>query len=162
MDINQLTSTLYNNKPMPAYSQQISIQGGNTINEQFEIISLVILEGLENKLVRNPTFDTCDDENKFVNQMSILLKLYLASIGVRINIEKLSKKQLQNTKLTHTPNFWADKTYPFELACLYYYTKNGKRYALQYNPHSKLTNFSDGFLVVKIRSHVLKITMKQY
>jgi len=162
MDINQLTATLYNNKPMPACTQRISIQEGNTVNEQYEIISLVILEGLENKLVRNPAFDTCGDENKFVNQMSVLLKLYLASIGVRINIEKLSKKQLETTQMTHTPNFWANKTYPFELACLYYYTKNGKRYALQYNPRSKLGDFSNGFLVVKIRSHVLKITMKQY
>ena len=162
MDINQLTTTLYSEKPSPACTQRISIQEGNSVNEQFEIISLVIFEGLENKLVRNPAFDTCGDENKFVNQISILLKLYLASIGVRINIEKITKKQIEQTTLVHSPNFWANKTYPFELTCLYYYTKNGKRYALQYNPRSKLYHFSDGFLVVKIRSHVLKITMKQY
>ncbi len=162
MDINQLTYTLYSNKPQPACTQRINLLEGNTVNEQFEIISLIILEGVENKLIRNKTFDTCKDENKFVTQISILLKLYLASIGVRIDIEKLSKKQISNTQMIRSPNFWADKTYPFELACLYYYTKKGKRFALQYNPQSKLNSFADGFLIVKVRSHVLKITMKQY
>lgn len=161
MDINQLVENLYMNKPKPAYTNQIHIQEGNSINEQFEIISLIVFEGIERKLVKNPAFDTCKDEKHFVKQISVLLKLYLASIGVKIDIENMTKKQLQKTQLVKSPNFWANKTYPFELACLYYYNKKGKRYALHYNPKSKLNSFSDGFLIVKYRSHILKITLKQ-
>jgi len=162
MDITQLVETLYNNKPMPACTQRISIQEGNSVNQQFKIISLIVLEGLEKKIVMNPTFDTCGDEKKFLKQMSILLKLYLASVGVKIDIEILTKKDISKTKLVYSPNFWANKTYKFGLACLYRYVKKGYEHALYYNPKSKLNHFSDGFLVAQIRNHVLKITLKEY
>ena len=162
MDINSLVDTLYNNKPMPACTQRISIQEGNSVNEQFEIISLIIFEGLERKLLLNPSFDICKDEKKFVKQITILLKLYLASIGVKIDIDILTKKDISRTTLVRTPNFWVNKTYKFDLACLYRYIKNGKEHALYYNPKSKLNHFNEGFLVAKIRSHVLKITLKEY
>ena len=162
MDINALVDSLYNNKPKPACTQQISIQEGNSVNHQYEIISLIVLEGIERKIVYNPKFDTCGDEKKFIKQMSILLRLYLASIGVKIDVEILTKKDIARTKMVRSPNFWADKTYPFNLACLYYYIKNGKQQALYYNPKSKLNSFSDGFIVVQVRSHVLKISLKEY
>ena len=162
MDINTLVDTLYNNKPMPACTQRISIQEGHSVNEQFEIISLIIFEGLERKLVLNPAFDKCADEKKFVKEIAVLLKLYLASIGVKIDIEFLTKKDISRTELVKSPNFWADKTYKFDLACLYRYIKNGKEHALYYNPNSKMNHFNEGFLVAQIRSHVLKIKLKEY
>ena len=64
--------------------------------------------------------------------------------------------------------FWLDplspyfKKYKFDLNCLYKYCKKGKIHTLYYNPRSKLNSFNDGILIVKIRSHCLKFTFKEY
>ena len=162
MDIQQVVTQLFSEKPKPACTCQISLVDGHTVNEQFEIISLVVLEGLENKIVTNPQFDLCKDEKKFIQQMSILLKLYLASIGIRLNVEVLSKKEFKGIKLVKSPNFWTIKAFKFHLNCLYKFQKKGKIHTLYYNPKSKLETINDGILVVKIRSHCLKLTFKQY
>jgi len=162
MNVIDIADQLYNEKPKPACTVRISIVDGNSTNEQFEIISLLVLEGLERKIVENPTIDTCKNERKFVQQMCILLKLYLASIGIKLNIELLTKKDLKKVKLVKSPNFWEIKKYKFDLNCLYKYIKKGKEHTLYYNPKSKLNSFSDGMLFVKIKSHCLKITFKHY
>ena len=162
MNVIDIADQLYNEKPKPACTVRISVVDGNSINEQFEIISLLIFEGLERKIATNPTFDTCKDEKKFIKQISILLKLYLASIGVRMNIEILTKKDIKKIKLTRSPNFWEIKKYKFNLTCLYKYIKKGKEHTLYYNPKSKLDSINDGFLIVKIRSHCFKIIFKHY
>ena len=162
MNVIDIANQLYNEKPKPACTVQISIVDGNSTNEQFEIISLLILEGLERKIVTNQNFDTCKDERKYVQQMSVLLKLYMASIGVRMNIETLTKKDIKKMKLTKSPNFWEIKKYKMDLTCLYKYIKKGKEHTLYYNPKSKLNSITDGYLIVKIRSHCLKITFKSY
>jgi len=162
MNIIDLAQKLYCKKPEPACTQQISLIEGHTVNEQFEIITLLILEGLEDKLVCNPAFDKCADERKFVQQMSVLLKLYLASVGVKLNIEIVSKKEISKIKLVKSPNFWTIKSYKMNLNCLYQYVRKGKQTTLYYNPKSKIGSINDGVVIVKIRSHCLKITFKSY
>ena len=162
MDIQEVATKLFSEKPKPACTAQISLVDGHTVNEQFEIISLLVLEGLENKIATNPAFDLCKDEKKFIQQMTILLKLYLASVGVRLNVEVLSKKEFKGIKLVRSPNFWVIKKYKFNLNTLYKYQKKGKICTLYYNQKSKLETINDGILVVKIRSHCLKLTFKQY
>mgnify|MGYP000105387693 CR=1 FL=1 len=162
MNIIELSKKLYSEKPKPACTQRISLIEGHSLNEQFEIISLVVLEGLEKKLVCNPAFDKCEDKRKFILRMTILLKLYLASVGVRLNIELVSKKDIKGVKLVKSPNFWKIKKYKMDLNCLYKHYKNGKETILYYNPKSKLTSINDGMIIVKIGGNCLKITFKQY
>ena len=162
MEITELIDTLYNNKPKPACTQRIEITEGNSINEQYEIISLVILDGFERKIVMNPEFDITTDKKKFIRQISILIKLYLASIGVRVNIDLLSKKDIKNINMSNKPNFFTIRKYHYNFACLYNYYKNGKQKVLYYNPKSKMNSFSEGFLLIKIRNYVFKVTMKEY
>lgn len=162
MDIKELVESLYINKPKPACTQRIEIQEGNSINEQFEIITLIILEGFERKLVTNPEFDLTKDQKKFVRQICILLKLYLASIGIKINIDIITKKDIKKLTLTRSPNFFVIKKFKYNFACLYNYYKNGKQKVLYYNPKSKMSHFSDGFLMIKISNYVFKVTMKEY
>ena len=162
MDIKEVTTQLYSVKPKPACTVRISLIDGHTVNEQFEIISLIILEGLENKIVTNPHFDLCKDERKFIQQMIILLKLYLASVGVRLNVEILSKKEFKGIKLEKSTNFWRIKKYKFNLNTLYKYQRKGKTHTLYYNQKSKLERINDGIIFIKIRNHYLKITFKEY
>ena len=162
MEINQLFEKIYSEKPKPACTQRISIQEGNSVNEQYEIISLMILEGLEKNILKHKDFKTTNDKKLFIKKQCILLKLYLASIGIRISTDFLSKKELKNGKMTRVANFWAIKSYSFEFACLYNYIKKGKLKTLYYNPKSNLKSFEDGFLLIKIENVVLKITLKSY
>lgn len=162
IDIIELARTIYSTKPQPACTQRVSLIGGHSVNEAFEIISLMILEGLDQKIVTNPQFDTCKDEKKFIQQMTVLLKLYLASLGIRLNIEMITKKDLKKVRLGKSANFWTIKEYKFDLNCLYNYVRKGKHTTLYYNPKSKIGSINDGIIIVKIRSHCLKITFKQY
>lgn len=160
MEITDLINKIYNDKPKPACSQQISIYEGNSINEQFEIISLIILEGIERKLIKD--LDKQEDKKKYIQRVIILLKLYLSSIGVKLNINFLTKKEIKNLKLSRSVNFWVIKKFNFDVNCLYRYIKKGKEKTLYYNTKSKLNHFREGFLIVKIQNFILKISFKEY
>ena len=43
MDIKEVVTKLFSEKPKPACTVQISLVDGHTVNEQFEIISLIII-----------------------------------------------------------------------------------------------------------------------
>ena len=160
MEINQLADQLYNNKPKPACTQQISIYEGNSINEQFEIITLLTIEGINRKIMNNINKE--EDKKKYIQKMLILVKIYMASIGIKLNIEYLTKKDIKNIKLTRSLNFWVIKSYPFELNCFYKYIKKGKEQHLYYNPKSKVNNFQDCYVIIQIYNVILKLSYKTY
>ena len=162
MNIIELAQSIYSQKPQPRCTQRVSLIGGHTINEQVEIVSMFIFEGIERKIMSHPGFEDNEDKPLFVKRMMVLIKLYMASLGIVMNFEMCKNSSMDKIETTRSPNFWEIKKYHFDMAIFYNMIHKGKPIMLNYNPNSKVGSMSDTTLYTKVAGNCMKITFKSY
>ncbi len=162
MDLIELADNIYSKKPMPRCTQRVSLIGGHTTNEQIEIVSMFIFEGIERKIMSNPGFYDAKDKQMFTKRMLLLVKLYIASLGIDMKYELCKKTTMDNIKVTRSPSFWSIKTFNFDMAIFYNMIHKKKPIMLNYNMNSKVSSMNDIIIYVKIAGDCYKITFKSY
>lgn len=158
MEIDKIAIDIYNEKPKPKFSIGLNLDINSTINEQFEIISLLFLRGIEEKIIKNNQFSQNDKDNKnIIIKNLILLKIYFNSIGLDFKYENILKKEIKNLKLKNTPEFYVKNHYNFNFIFLKNFYKNGKKYIFFYNHKKKENNLDELFIIIKLFNHNFKI-----
>jgi hypothetical protein len=160
MDINLIADQIYNEKPKPKFTICLNLDINTHINEQFEIISLLLLNGIK-KLLINEIYQNTNDTKKFKKyllQKIILLKIYFASFGVCLNFSNVLKKDYNNFNFQNKVNFYIKNNYNFKFCILKLYQKKHQKSILYYNHIKQEKSIENMFIIVKFKNHFFKFS----
>jgi len=160
MDISQLSDKIYSEEPQGPRSIGLELDTAtNNVNEAFEVVSLILLEGINRKIIQSPKLQQTDlNMNRFIQQKVQTLREYCQSISVDFKLTILNKKDVKRVDFMDRPVFYTKDKFPFFMAFLFKTVRKGKQYEFMYNPgRSKLTCLKDGILVLKIQNYHYKI-----
>ena len=94
MEVDQIAKKILSEKPKPRFSICLNLDINSTINEQFEIISLMFFRGINDLIVNQEYNDIKDvkELKKYLLKKILLLKIYFSSFGVNLKSENVLKK----------------------------------------------------------------------
>jgi len=162
MEIDQIAKKILSEKPKPKFTICLNLDINSTINQQFEIISLIFLRGINDLIVNNQEYNDIKDVKElktYLLKKILLLKIYFASFGVNLKSENVLKKNYKNFKMINKPKYYTDITYNnFNFVILKKYNHKGKNKILYYNHTKKEDNIDNMFIVIKFRNHYFKFS----
>lgn len=160
MEIDQIAKKILSEKPKPKFTICLNLDINSTINQQFEIISLIFLRGI-NDLIVNQEYNDIKDVKElktYLLKKILLLKIYFASFGVNLKSENVLKKNYKNFKMVNKPSYYTENKYNFNFVILKKYNHKGKKKILYYNHSKKEDNIENMFIVIKFRNHYFKFS----
>lgn len=160
MEIDQIAKKILSEKPKPKFTICLNLDINSTINQQFEIISLIFFRGI-NDLIVNQEYNDIKDIKElktYLLKKILLLKIYFASFGVNLKSENVLKKGYNNFKMTNIPSYYTENKYNFNFVILKKYNHKGKNKILYYNHSKKEENINNMFIVIKFRNHFFKFS----
>ena len=142
MDIQQLANAIYKEDPKAPREIRLEIDAvTNNVNEAFEVISLLFLEGVNRKIIQSPKLQQTDlNIQRFIQQKIILLRQYCQSINIDFKLTTLTKKDVKKVALMDRPIFYTKDKYPFFMSFFYKTVRKGKHYEFMYNPGKSQLN----------------------
>lgn len=164
MDIDNIAEKIFEDKPKPKFTIQLNLDINSDINQQFEIISLIFLRGIEKKIYNNDILKSIEsiedikESKKILMKQFFLLKLYFNSFCIDFDIINLNKKDCINYKLYNSPSFYNKNKYPFNFCFIKSIFKKGKKIESIYNYKNKTENLNNIFIIFKINNHYFKVT----
>jgi len=160
MEIDQIAKKILSEKPKPKFTICLNLDINSTINQQFEIISLIFFRGI-NDLIVNQEYNDIKDIKElkiYLLKKILLLKIYFASFGVNLKSENVLKKNYKNFKMVNRPSYYTENKYNFNFVILKKYNNKGKYKLLYYNHTKKEDNIDNMFIVIKFRNHFFKFS----
>lgn len=160
MDIDKISLQVLSDKPKPKFSYQLNLDINSDINQQFEIMSLIFLRSVDEKIIKLvKNMNDIKEYKKNILKQLFLIKLYLNSFGIDLKYKNLEKKECNKYKLNNFPNFYSKNKYNFNFCFLKNIYKKGKKVELMYNYINKSTSYNELFIVIKINNHYFKIEL---
>lgn len=160
MDIDKITLQVLNDKPKPKFTYGLNIDINTDVNQQFEIIVLMFLRSIEEKIMK--TLENIEDVKELKNHILkqfFLVRLYLNSCGVDFKYTNIERKNCINYNLSNTLNFYSKNKYTSLFTIVKNVFKKGRKFETYYNYNSKLLSFNEVFLIVKLKNHYFKIEL---
>ena len=163
MEIDQIAKKILSEKPKPKFTICLNLDINSTINQQFEIISLIFFRGI-NDLIVNQEYNDIKDIKElktYLLKKILLLKIYFASFGVNLKSENVLKKGYNNFKMINRPSYYTENKYNFNFVILKKYNKKGrakKNKILYYNHTKKEDDINNMFIIIKFRNHFFKFS----
>jgi len=158
MDINNISKQIFTEKPKPKFSIQLNLDINSDINQQFEIISLLFLNGINHIIYqKNILIDDVKECKKIISKQLFLLKIYFNSFGIDFNIDNLNKKDCSH-KLFNFPPFYSKNKYPFTFVFLKNIILKGRKFQSQYNYKKKSISINENFIIFKIQNHYYSVS----
>lgn len=160
MDIDNISKKIFSDKPKPKFSIQLNIDINSDINQQFEIISLIFLRGIDKKIFENNILSNNDDIKeikKIISKQLFLIKLYFNSLGINFEISNLNKKDCLKYKLYNSPSFYSKNKYPFDFCFIKNNSIKGRIFESSYNYNKKSNSINEIFIIFKIHNHYFKV-----
>jgi hypothetical protein len=160
MEIDQIAKKILSEKPKPKFTICLNLDINSTINQQFEIISLIFFRGI-NDLIVNQEYNDIKDIKElktYLLKKVLLLKIYFASFGVNLKSENVLKKGYKDFKMMNRPSYYTENKYNFNFVILKKYNHKGKTKILYYNHSKKEDNINNMFIVIKFRNHFFKFS----
>ena len=162
-----IAEEIYRNDPKDPFQIRIAAPEENDPNMIFEIISLILLEGINKKVLPvwgliDPT--DVDKQLKFIDSRVSLLKRYMKSCCFDLDIKPVAPKEFENFKFTKQPIFYVKNTYMFDMCFLVdieqtRFKGRGKTKYLYYNPHKYFdVPLTGKYLVIKLNDEYFKCT----
>jgi len=160
MEIDKIAKQILSEKPKPKFSICLNLDINSSINEQFEIISLIFFRGV-NDLIINEEYNEIKDVKKlkkFLLKKILLLKIYFASFGVNLKSENVLKKDYNKFKMINRPSYYTENKYNFNFVILKKYNNKGKFRLLYYNHSKKENNIENMYIIINFRNHFFKFS----
>ena len=158
MDINNISKQIFNEKPKPKFTVQMNLDINSDINEQFEVISLIFLNGINHIIYqKNVLVDDVKESKKIISKHLFLLKLYFNSFGIDFKIDNITKKECSH-KLFNYPFFYSKNKYPFTFVFLKNKILKGRKFQTQYNFKKKSNSINEIFIIFKIQNHYFSVS----
>ena len=160
MEIDQIAQKILSEKPKPKFTICLNLDINSTINQQFEIISLIFYRGI-NDLIVNQEYNEIKDIKElktYLLKKILLLKIYFASFGVNLKSENVLKKEYKNFKMINRPSYYTENKYNFDFVILKKYNNKGRMKLLYYNHSKKEDNIDNMFIIIKFRNHYFKFS----
>ena len=107
MEIDNIAKQIFSENPKPKFSICLNLDINSSINEQFEIISLIFFRGV-NDLIITQEYNNNNNDIKelksYLLKKILLLKIYFGSFGINLNYENIPKKNYKNFKMFNRPS----------------------------------------------------------
>jgi hypothetical protein len=160
MEIDQIAKKILSEKPKPKFTICLNLDINSSINEQFEIISLIFFRGINDLIVTEEYKEIKDikELKKYLLKKILLLKIYFASFGVNLKSENVLKKEYKNFKMINRPSYYTENKYNFDFVILKKYNNKGRMKLLYYNHSKKEDNIDNMFIIIKFRNHYFKFS----
>jgi hypothetical protein len=160
MEIDKIAKQILSEKPKPKFSICLNLDINSSINEQFEIISLIFFRGI-NDLIINEEYNEIKDVKKIKNfllKKILLLKIYFGSFGVNLKSENVLKKDYNKFKMIDRPSYYTENKYNFNFVILKNHIHKGKLRVFYYNHTKKENNIENMYIIIKFRNHFFKFS----
>ena len=162
MDIKEIARQIYKDEPKHPRSIQLQLDTiSNDVGQVWEVVSLFLLEGIEQKIMKHPKLQNEDlNIKKFIQEQTYLLKQYCNSINVDFTLSMITKNEVKSIDFIDRPLFFTKDKYSFYMTFLYKCFRKNKEYLFKYNPgRSKLNTIKDGVMLIQIENHYFKIKL---
>ncbi|SUZ50745.1 uncharacterized protein METZ01_LOCUS3599 [marine metagenome] len=160
MEIDNIAKQIFSEKPKPKFSICLNLDINSSINEQFEIISLMFFRGVNDLIITQEYNDNNDikELKSYLLKKLLLLKIYFGSFGINLNYENVPKKDYKNFKMCNRPSYYTENKYNFDFVILKKFYYKGKNKILYYNHNKKEDNIKNMFIIIKFRNHYFKFS----
>lgn len=158
MDIDKITLQVLNDKPKPKFTYGLNLDINTDVNQQFEIICLMFLRTIEEKVIKEIKIEEPKELKKQILKELFLSKLYLNSCGVDFKYTVLQKKNCVNYNLSNKTNFYSKNKYNSLFCIVQNVYKKGRKFETYYNM-KKINSYKDLFIIIKIKNFYFKIEL---
>jgi len=160
MEVDKIAKKILSEKPKPKFTICLNLDINSTINQQFEIISLIFFRGI-NDLIVNQEYNDIKDIKElktYLLKKILLLKIYFASFGVNLKYKNVLKKDYNKFKMMNRASYYTENKYNFNFVILKNYIYKGKMRILYYNHTKKEDNIENMYIIIKFRNHFFKFS----
>lgn len=159
MDIDKIILKVLSDKPKPKFSYGLNLDINTDLNQQFEIMTLMFLRTIEEKVVNETKSieDVKELKTQILKQLFVS-RLYLNSCGVDFKYTNLERKKCINYNLANTCNFYSKNKYNTLFCVVRNVFRKGRKFETYYNM-KKVESFKDLFIIMKIENHYFKIEL---
>ena len=161
MEIDNIAKQIFSEKPKPKFSICLNLDINSSINEQFEIISLMFFRGVNDLIITqeyNNDYNDIKELKSYLLKKLLLLKIYFWSFGINLNYENIQKKDYKKFKMFNRPSYYTENKYNFDFVILKKFFFKGKNKILYYNHNKKENNIKNMFIIIKFRNHYFKFS----
>jgi len=160
MDIDKIATQIFSEKPKPKFTIGLNLDINSSINEQFEIISLIFFRGI-NDLIINKEYSEINDIKLLklhLLRKLLLLKIYFSSFAVNLKYENVLKKDYNKFNMINSPSYYTNNKYDFDFIILKKKINKSKHMILYYNHTTKEENIDNMFIIIKFKNHYFKFS----
>jgi len=159
MDIDKIALKIFSEKPKPKFTIQLNIDINSDINQQFEIIALIFLRGINEKINNEYlNIDNVKELKKIIQKQLFLLKIYFNSFALDFKFSNLEKKNCTKYNFSNSPYFYNKNKYNFDFCFLKNIYRKGRLFETSYNYNTKSNSLNEIFTIIKIKNHYFKIS----
>lgn len=159
MDIDKIIIEVLSDKPKPKFTYGLNIDINTDINQQYEILTLMFLRSVEEKIMKISDIKDIKELKKDILRQFFIIKLYLNSCGVDFKYSNIEKKNCINYKLSNSPIFYSKNKYNSLFCIVQNIYRKGRKFESYYNM-KKINSFNELFIIIKIKNHFFKIELE--
>lgn len=158
MNIDKITLQVLNDKPKPKFTYGLNLDINTDINQQFEIMTLMFLRTIEEKVIKDLNIEDLKELKKNILKQLFISRLYLNSCGVDFKYTILEKKKCINYNLSNEIIFYSKNKYNSLFCIIQNIYKKGRKFESYYNM-KKINSYKDLFMIIKIKNFYFKIEL---